>query len=131
MEELFSNDWMLRFMDEWNSEAGLVSELAQIKFNSNIAYGFKNEAQPTALIVVIKGRVTSAGSYQGETVDWDLRADAEDWKHWLLNPPGMMALGMAYTSRQLVFNKGDYASMIKDPRMAAPFIKSFTVMALA
>jgi hypothetical protein len=26
------------------------------------------------------------------------------------------------------FRVGDYASMIKDPRMAGPFIKSFTIM---
>ena len=32
------------------------------------------------------------------------------------------------TTRKLKFNKGDYSAMIKDPRMAGPFIKSFAVM---
>ncbi|MCK5724985.1 MAG: hypothetical protein KAI84_20785, partial [Gammaproteobacteria bacterium] len=58
-----------------------------------------------------------------------LRASKENWQKWFKKPPGMMALGMAYTSRQLKFKKGDYVSMIKDPRMAGPFLKSFTVMA--
>ena len=41
---------------------------------------------------------------------------------------GMMGLGAAYTTRKLKFANGDYKAMIKDPRMAGPFIKSFTVM---
>ena len=40
----------------------------------------------------------------------------------------MMALGMAYTRGKLKFNVGDYGAMIKNPAMAGPFIKSFTVM---
>jgi hypothetical protein len=40
----------------------------------------------------------------------------------------MIALGMAYTSRKLIFNKGDYASMIKEPGLAGPFVKSFAAM---
>jgi len=40
----------------------------------------------------------------------------------------MMSLGMAYTTRKLKFQVGDYTAMIKDPRMAGPFIKSFDVM---
>jgi hypothetical protein len=35
---------------------------------------------------------------------------------------------MAYISRKLQFRVGDYTAMIKDPRMASPFIKSFAVM---
>jgi hypothetical protein len=40
----------------------------------------------------------------------------------------MMGLGMAYTTGKLKFKIGDYMAMVKDPRMAGPFIKSFTVM---
>ena len=42
-----------------------------------------------------------------------------------------MGLGMAFTSRKMKFLVGDYGSMIKDPRMAGPFVKSFSVMARA
>jgi len=131
MADLFCNDWMLRFMDEWNNESGLVGELARIKFNSTIAYGFKGEPQPRAVIVVSKGKIISVGEPNGKSLNWDLRAEPKDWQHWFENPPGMMALGMAYTSRKLIFNQGDYASMIKDPGMAGPFIKSFEVMSRA
>jgi hypothetical protein len=40
----------------------------------------------------------------------------------------MMGLSMAYMTRKLQFRVGDYTAMIKDPRMAKPFIKSFSVM---
>lgn len=129
MADIFSNDWMARFMDEWNSEPELADELSRIHFNSCIAYGFKGEFQPRGVIVVEEGKVTTAGDYDGQSLNWDLRAEPEDWQHWFENPPGMMALGIAYTSRKLTFNEGDYAAMIKDPRMASPFIKSFSVMA--
>jgi hypothetical protein len=35
---------------------------------------------------------------------------------------------MAYTTGKMKFAVGDYGSMLKDPRMAGPFIKSFSVM---
>ena len=115
-------------MDQWNKEPEVSHALSLIKFNSTIAYGFKNEKEPKAVIVVTKGKVTAAAEYAGEEVNWDLRADREDWQDWFKNPPGMMVLGMAYTARKLKFNRGDYALMLKDPRMAGPFVKSFTVM---
>lgn len=129
MADLFSNQWMKRFQNEWNSESGLAKDLAQAKFSSNIAYGFKNEEQPRGVLVVTQGKVTLAGEFDGEELNWDLRADPDDWIYWLKNPPGLMGLGMAYTSKKLKFKAGDYASMIKDPSIASPFIKSFMVMA--
>jgi hypothetical protein len=35
---------------------------------------------------------------------------------------------MAYTTGKMKFAVGDYSAMLKDPRMAGPFIKSFSVM---
>lgn len=128
MTDLFSRNWMSRFMDEWNNESELARELAHLKFDSTIAYGFTHEDKPRGVIVVSNGKVTSAGDFNDEPLNWDLRAEPEDWQHWFQNPPGMLVLGMAYSSGKLTFKKGDYASMIKDPRMAGPFVKSFTVM---
>ena len=128
MKGLFSKGWMMKFMDEWNNEPSVFNELAQIKFNSNIAYGFKSDDEPVGVLVVSKGRAISADEYDGEELNWDLRANPEDWKEWLQNPPSILTIGMAYSSRKLKFNKGDYSSMLKDPRMAGPFIKSFVVM---
>ena len=61
-------------------------------------------------------------------MNWDLRASADSWDKWMAKGIGMMGLGAAYTTRKLKFEVGDYGAMIKDPRMAGPFIKSFSVM---
>jgi len=128
MADLFSEAWMLGYMEQWNAETELSDALAEIGFSSVIAYGFEGEDQPRGVLVVDGGKAVAAGAYAGEEVNWDLRADPELWQKWLDKPPGMMGLGMAYTSRKLKFTVGDYAAMIKDPRMAGPFIRSFAVM---
>jgi hypothetical protein len=61
-------------------------------------------------------------------LNWDLRAKPEDWDKWLKKGVSMMSLGMAYTTGKLKFKVGDYMAMIKNPSMAGPFIKSFSVM---
>ncbi len=128
MAELFSDDWMKRFMEEWNKEPELADELAKINFNSVIAYGFDGDEKPTGFLAIANGKAVAGGTYDGRDMDWDLRATTDNWQKWIKSGIGMMKLGMAYTSRKLKFAKGDYMAMIKDPRMAGPFIKSFTVM---
>jgi hypothetical protein len=128
MSELFSEEWIKGLMDQWNDEPELSDALAEIGFNSVIAYGFDGEDQPRAYLKVENGKATDAGAYSGQAVNWDLRASADQWLKWMDKPPGMMGLGMAYTSRKLKFKVGDYSAMVKDPRMAGPFIKSFSVM---
>ncbi len=128
MSELFSQQWMDGFKQAWNGEASLYGELAKIDFASTIGYGFINDAQPMGVIVVEKGVVTHAGNYNGEALSWDIRASKADWEKWMKKPPGMMSLGMAFAARKLQFTVGDYAAMLKDPRMAGPFIKSFQMM---
>ncbi len=126
--ELFSDQWMKKFMEEWNNESNLSDALEKISFNSTIAYGFDGDEQPRGVINIENGRAVSAGSYRGEQANWDLRAKESAWKDWMQKEMGMMGLGAAYTTRKLKFAVGDYKAMIKDPRMAGPFIKSFTVM---
>ena len=126
--ELFSDEWMKKFMNEWNNESLLADELEKIGFNSAIAYGFDGEDQPRGIINIENGKATSAGAYNGEDNNWDLRAKEVTWKSWMEKEMGMMGLGAAYTTRKLKFANGDYKAMIKDPRMAGPFIKSLSVM---
>ena len=128
MAELFSDTWMKSYMTEWNNEPELSDALAKINFNSRIAYGFDKEDQPRAVITIENGKATAAGSYNGEELNWDLRASAENWQKWIDKGIGMASLGMAYVGGKLKFKTGDYGAMIKDPRMAGPFVKSFTVM---
>ena len=126
---MFNEDWMNKFKDAWNAESGLADALQQINFNSVIAYGFAGDAQPTGVLTVENGYAVSAGAYNGEAMNWDLRASNDQWAKWAKKPPGMMGLGVAYTTGKLKFLVGDYGAMVKDPRMAGPFIKSFAVMA--
>jgi hypothetical protein len=128
MADLFSADWMTSFMEKWNAEPELAGALEQIGFNSVIAYGIDGDDAPRGVLTIENGKVVAAGAFEGQTVNWDIRASEDQWKKWISKPPGMMGLGMAYTSRKIKFAVGDYSAMIKDPRMAGPFIKSFAVM---
>ncbi|MCU0568739.1 MAG: SCP-2 sterol transfer family protein [Oculatellaceae cyanobacterium Prado106] len=128
MADLFSPEWMQAFGEQWNAEPELIGELAKIHFHSVIGYGFEDAPHPTGVITVQAGKVVAAGAYEGQTLNWDLRADRDHWHQWLTKGLNMMGLSMAYMTRKLQFRTGDYRAMITDPRMAAPFIKSFTVM---
>jgi hypothetical protein len=131
MAQLFSEAWMQSFMSAWNSEPELAAALEKIGFNSIIGYGVEGEAQPRGFLDVQNGKAVAAGAYSGQSLNWDLRASEDQWLKWFKDPPGMMGLGMAYTTRKIRFAAGDYGAMIKDPRMAGPFIKSFAVMGRA
>jgi hypothetical protein len=128
MADLFSDEWMKGYMDAWNNEPGLSGALAEIGFNSTIGYGFDGDDAPIGVIVVENGKAVAAGAYNGEDLNWDLRASEANWGKWVAKGIGMTGLGMAYATRKLKFNVGDYGAMIKDPRMAGPFIKSFGAM---
>lgn len=128
MTDLFSSEWMQAYGEKWNAESDLADALAKIHFNSVIGYGFENEPDPRGVLTVEDGHVVSANLYNGQKLNWDLRADREHWEQWLIKGLNMMGLSMAYMTRKLQFRVGDYVAMMKDPRMAGPFIKSFTVM---
>ena len=128
MPELFSDDWMVDFGNAWNDEPELGDALAKIGFTSVIGYGLDGEDQPLGYVSVENGYVTGAGAYDGQPLNWDLRASSANWEKWCDKGLGMVALGLAYTSGKLKFRTGDYGAMIKNPAMAGPFIKSFSVM---
>nr|WP_296747710.1 SCP-2 sterol transfer family protein [Thioalkalivibrio sp.] len=131
MADLFSEEWMQRFKEQWNGEPELSDALAKIDFNSVIGYGFPGENTPRGVITIENGKATAAGAYNGEKLNWDLRASEDQWTKWMAKPPGMMGLGAAFTTGKIKFVVGDYKGMLKDPRMAGPFIKSFSVMGRA
>ena len=128
MAEFFSDAWMKNFMEEWNKEPDLADALSKINFTSNIGYGLLDEDQARGVVVVENGKVISAGAYNGEELNWDLRASQDNWDKWMTKGLGMAGLGMAYVGGKLKFKTGDYKAMVKDPRMAGPFVKTFTVM---
>lgn len=128
MAAIFSDAWMKQLMDAWNNEPEVSQKLAEIGFNSVITCGFKDEENPRGVFVVENGICTRAGDWNGEKPDWDMRADMKDWLKWVEKGIGMMGLGTAYATGKLKFKRGDYKAMMKDPRMAGPFVKSFGLM---
>lgn len=128
MSNMFSDEWMKKFQQEWNNEPELADALEKLEFNSIIGYGFKGDDVASGYIKVENGKVTDAGSYDGESLNWDMRADEDNWQKWFQKEIGMTGLGMAVTTGKLKFSTGDFKAMVKDPRMAGPFVKSFSVM---
>ena len=128
MPELFSADWMNELKNQWNADPEVKDKLADIGFNSVIACGFKGEDKPRGIFVVENGECVRACAYTDESADWDMRADRKDWMKWVKDGIGMVGLGTAYTFGKLKFVKGDYGAMMKNPKMAGPFVKSFGLM---
>ncbi len=128
MADLFDNDWMVSFQNIWNSEPALKDALAELGFNSVIGYGVPGDENPRGYIEIVNGEVINAGSYDAQELNWDIRADDKNWEKWLSKGIGMTGMGMAVTTGKMKFKTGDFKAMIKDPRMAGPFIKSFEAM---
>ena len=128
MIELFSDEWINKLKDLWNGEPEVSGKLAEINFNSTIGCGFKDADKPACVFRVENGKTVSAGLYNGEELDWDMRATKENWDKWAKKPLTMTSIGLAVATGKLKFEKGDFASMIKNPSMAKPFVKSFALM---
>jgi hypothetical protein len=117
------------YKNAWNEEPKLTEPLGEISFSTAIGYGLLDEDAPRGVLIVENGKSTSGGAYDNQEMNWDIRAGADLWDQWMKNPPNMTQIGLAYTMRRLQFKQGDYAAMLKEPRMAGPFIKSFETMA--
>ena len=128
MAELFSDEWINKLKDAWNNDPDVKDKLAEINFNSTICCGFKGDDKPACVFVVENGEAVSAGLYNGEEPNWDMRADKKNWEKWMNKPLGMAGMGMAVTTGKLQFKTGDFKAMIKNPAMAGPFVKSFALM---
>ena len=128
MADLFSDEWMKSFQEIWNNDPDLKDALAEIGFNSVIGYGFPKDDQARGYIDVQNGEIVTAGAYDGQDLSWDIRAEEKNWNKWLNDGIGMAGLGSAFTFGKLKFKTGDFKAMLKDPRMAGPFIKSFGAM---
>jgi len=131
MPELFSSDWAQNYKAIWNSNEGIAEDLGKSGFNSVVAFGVDGEDQPRVVLTISNGQIMTAGAPNGESLNWDLRASTDEWQTLVNKPPGLMKLGLAYTSRKLKFKKGDYAVMIKDPALSTAFVKCFALMAKA
>ena len=115
-------------MDIWNADHEITNMLRNAGFSSVVAFGHQDEAAPRFVMTIENGNVVSVDIKPEQEINWDLRAGKDFWVGLLAKPPGLMKLGMAYTSRKLRFNKGDYATMVKDPSLASAFVKCFALM---
>ena len=128
MSELFSKEWAQAYKEAWNSDAEITSTLEKAGFNSVVAFGLYDEEAPRFVMTIVNGYVTSVEDQPEDAINWDIRATRESWLSLVAKPPGLMKLGIAYTSRKIRFKKGDYATMVKDPGLAGAFVKSFSLM---
>lgn len=128
MADLFSNEWSQAYKDAWNADEEITASLQRAGFNSVVAFGLPETEEPAFIMSIQNGLVSSINKAPVEDINWDIRASKDDWLSLVAKPPGLMKLGIAYTSRKLRFKKGDYATMIKDPSLAGAFVKSFALM---
>jgi hypothetical protein len=128
MADLFSNEWAQSFKDAWNADEEITTSLQRAGFNSVVAFGIPETDQPSFVMTIENGVVSSINTASADDIKWDIRANVDDWLALIVKPPGLMKLGIAYTSRKLRFRKGDYATMIRDPSLAGAFVKSFALM---
>ena len=129
MAELFSDEWAQAYMNAWNADDDITTALGRAGFNSVVAFGFPDDDNPGFVMTIENGKVVSTAQKPQDDINWDIRATKDNWLTLVAKPPGLMRLGMAYTSRKMRFKKGDYATMIKDPSLAGAFVKSFGLMA--
>jgi len=128
MADLFSSEWAQSFKDAWNADEEITASLQRAGFNSVVAFGVPETDEPSFVMTIENGMVSSINTASADDIMWDIRATADDWLSLIVKPPGLMKLGIAYTSRKLRFRKGDYATMIRDPSLAGAFVKSFALM---
>ena len=128
MADLFSNEWAQAFKDAWNADEEITTSLQRAGFNSVVAFGLPEDDVRSFIMTIQNGEVSSINSAPVDEIKWDIRATKDNWLTLIVKPPGLMKLGIAYTSRKLRFTKGDYATMIKDPSLAGAFVKSFALM---
>ena len=128
MADLFSDEWAQAYKDAWNADEEITASLQRAGFNSVVAFGLPDAAEPAFIMSIQNGLIASVNKTALEDIKWDIRATKDDWLSLIVKPPGLMKLGIAYTSRKLRFLRGDYATMIKDPSLASAFVKSFALM---
>jgi len=128
MSDLFSEAWIKSLGDAWNNDPQIVDPLKKAGFASTISYGFIGDDKPKCLLNIINGEIVSATLYNGEAIDWDLRADRQNWEKWISKGFGLTKLGPAVATRTLQFAQGDYRQMIRNPLLSRPFLRHFVLM---
>jgi hypothetical protein len=128
MSNLFCEAWMQEFATLWNTDQEIAYALYGQSFNANIGYGFTDARHPTGILIIVHGKIDSAGLYKGQPLDWDLRADIEDWKSWLKEGLGLARLGFVVAHDKLQFQTGSVQKLLRTPGLATAILRSFWLM---
>ncbi|HEO64274.1 MAG TPA: SCP-2 sterol transfer family protein [Spirochaetes bacterium] len=126
--EMFSDEWINKLKDAWNADPEVSGALEKAGFDTVIGAGYKDDNDPRVFFKVVKGKAVEAGLYNGQKLDWDMRANTDTWEAWAKDGVGLTGLGVALTTGKLKFKTGDYATMLKNPTLAGPFSKCFNLM---
>ena len=127
--KLFSDPWMNKLQQLWNEDPKMLKHLGKVDFYSYIGYGLKGEEHPRGFIYVDNGKVIEAAEWDGESLNWDLRADKGSWEKWFKEGFGLAGLGKAVASGELVFVSGDYRQMVRNLNLSVPFLRHLELMA--
>jgi hypothetical protein len=125
---LFSEAWMKAFGECWNQDSEINRLLFNQELTATIAYGFIDNPHPRGIVFINNSVLQEARLYQGDALDWDLRARPDMWKRWLSEGFRLERMGYILANRELVFETGDYRKMLHIPRLASAFFRSFELM---
>ncbi|MFN3976642.1 MAG: SCP2 sterol-binding domain-containing protein [Aquificaceae bacterium] len=119
MYKFLSEDWIRAYMEEWNKNEKLKSDLKD--FSASIKYYVEGKEGEAVELIVDKGLAKSAGEANSNKYDFELWASLENWKK-LAN--GEMGPRAAMLTKRLKF-KG---SMITAMRYMTSFEESLRMM---
>ena len=128
MSNLFDETWMQEFATLWNTDSEIEDTLSRKSFNASIGYGFTQTHHPTGILIIEQGKIKEAGLYTGQPLDWDLRADFDDWANWLKEGLNLAQLGFVVAHKKLQFKIGNHKKILRTPSLATVFLRSFELM---
>ncbi|WP_213032515.1 SCP2 sterol-binding domain-containing protein, partial [Acinetobacter baumannii] len=78
MYKVLSEDWIKAYMEEWNKNEKLKSELRD--FSASIKYYIEGKEGEAVELIVKNGTAKSAGKANSHKYDFELWASIENWK---------------------------------------------------
>ena len=129
MNDFLSTNWIQELASAWNNEPTIVDSLAKAHFTAKVGYGIIGEKKARCYIQIENGIIINSNAYTNQILEWDLRASTNNWRKWLEEDGfGLSNMGPAVALGRLKFVEGDYRSMIKNPKLAVPFLQHFDLM---
>ncbi|MCX8059919.1 MAG: SCP2 sterol-binding domain-containing protein [Aquificaceae bacterium] len=119
MHRFLSEDWIKAYMEEWNKNEKLMSDLKD--FSASIKYYVEGREDQAVELLVEKGVAKSAGKANSHKYDFELWASPENWKKLATGEIGPKA---AMLTKRRKF-KG---SMITAMRYMSAFEESLRMM---